>query len=190
MAYINLLPWREEVKKAQKQEYVSILALVGLMAFALVFIVSQFYQAGIDGQVSRNQFLKDEIKVLDIKIAEINTLNQKKTALQQRISVIEQLQRSRNVGTQVLNEISKIVLGGIYLIKLEKQGSSILLIGKSESNNHLSNMIREIEASELFVNAVLESIVSNDAKSKLLSEFKMRVRIEGLKDEAAIQGAK
>ncbi|NQY34579.1 MAG: PilN domain-containing protein [Alteromonadaceae bacterium] len=190
MAYINLLPWREEARKAKEKEYFTILALVALMAFGLVFMVSQFYQARIDGQVSRNQFLKDEIKVLDIKIAEIQTLNHKKTALQQRISVIEQLQRSRNVGTQVLNEISKIVPGGIYLTKLDKQGSSILLIGKSESNNHLANMIREIEASDLFVNAVLESIISNDAESKLLSEFKMRVRIEGLKDETAIQGAK
>ena len=37
-------------------------------------------------------------------------------------------------------------------------------------------MIREIERSDLFDDAVLESITSNDAKSKLLSDFKMRVR--------------
>ena len=188
MAYINLLPWREEAQKAKKKEYFTILAAVALMAFALVVMVNQFYQARIDGQVSRNQFLKNEIKVLDIRIDEIKTLNQKKKALQQRMSIIEQLQRSRNVGTQVLNEISKIVPGGIYLTKLEKQGNSILLIGKSESNNHLANMIREIEASQLLEDAVLESIISNDAKSKLLSDFKMRISIKGLKVEAETQG--
>ena len=59
MAYINLLPWREEARKAKEKEYFTILALVALMAFGLVFMVSQFYQARIDGQVSRNQFLKD-----------------------------------------------------------------------------------------------------------------------------------
>jgi len=41
-------------------------------------------------------------------------------------------------------------------------------------------MIREIERSLLFTDAILESITTNDAKNKLLSDFKMRVRIKGL----------
>ena len=196
MAYINLLPWREEAQKAKQQEYFTVLAAVALGAFAIVFAVSQFYQARVDGQNARNQFLKNEIQLLDIRIGEINTLKEKKKALQQRIDVVEQLQRSRNVGTQVLDEISKIVPAGIYLTRLEKQGNSIQIIGKSESNNHLANMIREIERSDLFTDAILESITSNEARSKLLSDFKMRIRIKGLVDEssttdtAAAQGGK
>lgn len=52
-------------------------------------------------------------------------------------------------------------------------------------------MIREIESSDLFEDAILESITSNDAKSKLLSDFKMRVRIKGLinLNESTNQGA-
>ena len=69
---------------------------------------------------------------------------------------------------------------GIYLTRLEKQDNTLNIVGKSESNNHLANMIREIESSDLFEDAILESITSNDAKSKLLSDFKMRVRIKGL----------
>ena len=180
MAYINLLPWREEAEKAKQREFFSILALVGIVAFALVFIVSQFYQAQIDGQNKRNQYLKNEIQILDIRIAEIKTLNEKKRELEQRTNVVEQLQRSRNVGTRVLNEIANIVPNGIYLTNLKKQNNTLELLGKSESNNHLANMIREIERSDLFTDAVLESITSSDAKSKLLSDFKMRVLIQGL----------
>lgn len=180
MAHINLLPWREAAKKAKKQEYFTLLAAVALMAFALVFLVSQFYQMRIDGQLTRNQFLKNKIQVLDLRIAEIRTLNDKKKALQERIRVVEQLQLSRNVGTQVLDEISKIVPSGVYLIQLKKLGNSIQLMGKSESNNHLANMIRAVEKSDFFAEAVIESIISKDAKSKLLSDFKMRVRIKGL----------
>ncbi len=181
MAYINLLPWREEAEKAKQKEFFSLLALVAIVAFALVFIVSQFYQAQIDGQNKRNQYLKNEIQILDIRIAEIKTLNEKKKELEQRTSVVEQLQRSRNVGTRVLNEIANIVPNGIYLTNLKKQNNTLELLGKSESNNHLANMIREIERSDLFTDAVLESITSSDAKSKLLSDFKMRVLIQGLK---------
>jgi len=191
MAYINLLPWREEALQARKKEYLSILALVGLVTFLIIFIISSFYQAQIDGQQARNQFLKDEIQILDVRIAEIKTLNEKKDALQKRISVIEQLQRSRNVGTQVLDEIAKIIPSGIYLIKLEKKGNIIHLTGKSESNNHLANMIREIELSDLFTDATPESIVTDEQATKLLSDFKMRVTIKGLVDDldAALEGA-
>jgi type IV pilus assembly protein PilN len=180
MAFINLLPWREEADKAKQREYFTILTVVAVVAFALVFIISQFYQIRIDGQNTRNQFLKSEIQLLDSRIVQIKDLNDKKKELQKRITVVEQLQRSRNVGTQVLDEIAKIVPVGVYLTRLEKTGNTIQILGKSESNNHLANMIRDIERSVLFTDAVLESITSNDEKSKLLSDFKMRVRIKGL----------
>ena len=189
MAHINLLPWREEAERAKQREFFTTLTLVALGALSVVLIVSQFYQFRIDGQLARNQFLANEIQILDVRIAQIQTLNQKKSELEKRMSVVEQLQRSRNVGTQVLNEMANIVPNGVYLTKMDKQGSVLQLLGKSESNNHLANMIRLIESSDLFENAILESITSNDAKSKLLSDFKMQVRIKGLLDDAEVAAA-
>ena len=183
MAYINLLPWREEAEKAKERQYFTILTVVAVVAFAIVFIISQFYQMRVDGQNTRNQFLNNEIQILDSRIVKIRNLNEKKKELQKRTGVVEQLQRSRNVGTQVFDEIAKIVPNGVYLTSLEKQGNSINIIGKSESNNHLANMIREIERSLLFTDAILESITTNSTQSKLLSDFKMRVRIKGLVNE-------
>jgi type IV pilus assembly protein PilN len=180
MAFINLLPWREEAEKAKERAYLTILTMVAVVAFAFIFIISQFYQMRIDGQNTRNLFLTTEIQILDTRIVKIRNLNEKKKELQKRTDVVEQLQRSRNVGTQVFDEIAKIVPTGVYLTSLEKQGNSIKIIGKSESNNHLANMIREIERSLLFTDAILESITSNEAQNKLLSDFKMRVRIKGL----------
>ena len=130
--------------------------------------------------------MKNEIQQLDIQIAEIKTLNDKKAALQKRIDVVEQLQRSRNVGTQILDEIAKIIPNGIYITQLDKQGNSIEIIGKSESNNHLANMIRAIELSDLFTDATPESITSDDDSPKLLSSFKMRVKVQGLVNDASL----
>jgi len=183
MAFINLLPWREEAEKTKERQYFTILTVVAVVAFAIVFIISQFYQMRIDGQNTRNQFLNSEIQILDTRIVKIRNLNEKKKELQKRTGVIEELQRSRNVGTQVFDEIAKIVPNGVYLTNLEKQGNNINIIGKSESNNHLANMIREIERSLLFNDAILESITTNGTQNKLLSDFKMRVRIKGLFNE-------
>jgi len=184
MAYINLLPWREEALKAKQKEFFMILAGAGGCAFAIVLLVNLFFQARIDGQLTRNEFLKNEIQLLDVQIAEIKTLNDKKAALQKRIDVVEQLQRSRNVGTQVLDEIATIIPNGIYITQIDKKGNIIQITGKSESNNHLANMIRAIELSDLFTDATPESITSDDGASKLLSSFKMRVKIKGLVNDS------
>ena len=180
MAHINLLPWREQALRAEKKAFFTLLTAVVIITAALVIGASLFYQAQVDGQETKNQYLKNEIQILDIKISEIKSLNVKKKELQQRISVIEQLQRSRNVGTQVLDEMARIIPNGIYLTHLDKKGNSILLAGKSESNNHLANMIREIDVSDLFTDATPESITTDDKATKLLSDFKMRIRIKGL----------
>jgi len=182
MAHINLLPWREEALKAQQKQYFSILIAVGLSSLAIILGVNFYYQAHIDGQNNKNKYLKNEIAVLDVQIAEIKTLNSKKVGLQKRIEVVEQLQRSRNVGTQVLDEIAKIIPNGIYITELEKQGNILQVTGKSESNNHLANMIRAFQLSELFADATPESIIADDS-SKLLSSFKMKVKIIGLLDD-------
>lgn len=184
MAYINLLPWREEALKAKQKEFFIVLVAAGIFAFALVFSVNLYFQARVDGQLARNAFLKNEIQLLDIQIAEIRTLNEKKAELQKRIDVVEQLQRSRNVGTQVLDEIATIIPSGIYITQIDKKGNTIQITGKSESNNHLANMIRAIELSDLFTDATPESITSDDGSSKLLSSFKMRVKIKGLVNDS------
>ena len=182
MAYINLLPWREEAQKAKQREYFTGLAAIVVGALAIVWLIGEFYQLRIDGQLKRNQYLQTEIQKLDIRIGEIQTLKEKKSELEKRIAVVEQLQLSRNVGTQVLDELAQLVPNGVYLTSLEKKANMLEVIGKSESNNHLANMMRAIERSDLLTDANLESIVNDDKKSKLLSNFKMKIRIKGISD--------
>jgi len=186
MAYINLLPWREEAQKAKQREYFTVLAAVVFGALAIIWLIGEFYQLRINGQSTRNQYLQTEIQKLDVRIGQIQNLKEKKSELEKRIAVIEQLQLSRNVGTQVLDELAKIVPNGIYLTSLEKKANMLEVIGKSESNNHLANMMRAIERSDLLTDASLESIVNNDKESKLLSNFKMKIRIKGITDNKPV----
>ena len=185
MTYINLLPWRENARREQQQQFIAILAgLSGVVVF-FVFLLNFYYSERLSGQEYRNNYLQSEIAILDKRIREIRDLNKVKDSLNQRIKLIEQLQSSRNLGTQVLNEIAQIVPAGIYLTKIEKKGAGLLITGRSESNNRLANMIRQIEQSKLLSSAVLESIVAGEKENALLSNFSMTVSVnEFLQDEA------
>ncbi len=99
MASINLLPWREAARKQQQMDYLTVLAQVAVLAFVLMFLIYWVYQARVEGQISRNSLLETEIKQLNLRIGQIRELEKQKEGLQLRMSLIEQLQRSRNLGT-------------------------------------------------------------------------------------------
>lgn len=182
MASINLLPWREAARKQQQLNYLTVLAQVAVLAFVLMFLVYWLYQARVEGQVSRNALLETEIKQLNLRIAQIRELEKQKAGLQQRMSLIEQLQRSRNLGTQIMDEVAKTVPAGVYLLSLDKKFNRLLITGKSESNNRLSGMLRVIEQSPLLTQPVLEFIQASKDDSGLLSDFKMHLRLVGAED--------
>lgn len=179
MASINLLPWREAARKQQQMNYLTVLAQVAVLAFVLMFFVYWLYQARVAGQISRNAVLETEIQVLDQRIAQIRELEKQKAGLQQRMSLIEQLQRSRNLGTQIMDEVAKTVPAGVYLVSLDKKFNRLLVTGKSESNNRLSSLLRVIEQSPLLTQPVLEFIQASKEDSGLLSDFKMHLRLVG-----------
>lgn len=179
MPYINLLPWRENARREQQQQFIAILAGISGVVVFFVFVLNYVYGARLEGQEYRNNYLQSEISILDKRIREIRDLNKTKDSLNQRINLIEELQSSRNLGTQVLNEIAVIVPAGIYLTKVEKKENGLLITGKSESNNRLANMMRQIEQSNLLAEANLESIIAGDSEGALLSDFNMTVTVIG-----------
>ncbi len=179
MASINLLPWREAARKQQQMDYLTVLAQVAVLAFVLMFLIYWVYQARVEGQISRNSLLETEIKQLNLRIGQIRELEKQKEGLQLRMSLIEQLQRSRNLGTQVMDEVAKTVPAGVYLLSLDKKFNRLLITGKSESNNRLSGMLRVIEQSPLLTQPVLEFIQASKDDSGLLSDFKMHLRLVG-----------
>ncbi len=185
MAYLNLLPWREAQRKQKQARFVTMLSATGVITFLVVFGMGAIYSAKVEGQNYKNNYLQAEINVLDQRIVEIKQLEEKKKNLQRRIELIAELQRSRNLGTQIMDEIAKVVPAGVYLSSLEKKGPSLLLVGKSESNNRLSNMLRSVESSELLTDPLLEFIEAGQDSSQLLSDFKMHLMVKGFE---SVQG--
>ncbi|MDP2634478.1 MAG: PilN domain-containing protein [Pseudoalteromonas sp.] len=178
MPHINLLPWREQQRKQSQNKFATILFLVVLVSFLSMYMLSAYYGGLRDGQNIKNNFLNAEIAQLDMKIREIRELDRKKESLQQRMRLIEDLQSSRNLGTQIMDEVAKIVPGGVYLTKLERRGSVIQVIGRSESNNRLSSMLRQVQNSYLLEKPSMQGIVAGESSSRLLSDFNMEFYVK------------
>ncbi len=91
MIRINLLPHREEKRKARRQQFYVLTALVAVLAGLIVFLGYSIISGYITTQDERNDFLKKEIAVLDKQLEEIKRLKEQAAALLARKQIIESL---------------------------------------------------------------------------------------------------
>jgi len=197
MAHINLLPWRETLRKQRKRNFY--LQMVGALIVGALAVVLWHLQVQdqIDYQKNRNAFLKSEIAKVDKKIREIKDIEKKRAELIARMNVIQQLQVSRPQIVHLFDELVKTIPDGVYLDKLSQAGNQVTLEGWAQSNARVSAYMRNIDASKWIKDADLKIIQSKDKKKTNvgMSQFRLvakQVNPDAPKEESppAQQGKK
>jgi len=177
MAHVNLLPWREKQRQHQKQQYLAALLAVAAIVGLLFWFIGQAIDQQISNQNSRNQYLEKEIAILDAQIAEIKKVKDSKNAIEQRMALIEQLQVSRNVAPIVFDELAKLVPAGVAFESMRRTDNRIEIEGISDSNNRLSDFMRALDNSKVFVAAELSTIKSDSDAARAISNFTLTFSI-------------
>ncbi|WP_456417046.1 PilN domain-containing protein [Thiolapillus sp.] len=173
MAHINLLPWRETLRKKRKRDFgVQVLGAVIVAALG-VFLWYMQVQQQIQFQESRNSFLKAEIAKVDEKIKEIKELEKRRAELVARMNVIQELQASRPMVVHLFDELVKTIPEGVYLQSLQQKGLGVTLKGQAQSNARVSAYMRAIDGSGWMKNAELKVIKSEDKTETGMSEFEL-----------------
>ena len=172
MARINLLPWRDELRKQQQQEFLISTAL----AVALTLVILGMVHLHIEGmqsyQKSRNEILQLEIAGLDRKITEIKDIEEKKNTLLTKIEIIQELQESRPEIVHLFDELARTTPEGIFLTNFKQSGRGLTMNGKAQSNAKVSAYMRAIEASLWLTNPNLNVIQGGEKDSfKHLNDF-------------------
>lgn len=193
MAKINLLPWREERRQELKQQFIAVIFGVAMIGAGSVYLMNMQVEAEIQHQQSRNQFVTDETRKLDTQIAEIAELKKKREHLIERMNVIQNLQGNRPLAVHVFDELARTVPDGIYYSSIEQKEDSLTAIGIAESNNRISNLMRNLENSPSFEAPTLSKVAANTDKAvdddeKDAAEFNLSFKIEKPKDANGGEG--
>jgi len=148
MARINLLPWRAERRKQRQREFNAMLGFsagLGLLLFGLWFM---HVNALIDVRNKKIAFLNEEIRLVDIKLAEIATLEKTKADLLARKEIIEELQANRSQMVHLFDDLVKTIPEGIQLTSIKQEQNTLTLVGVAQSNARVSTYMRNFEKSE------------------------------------------
>jgi type IV pilus assembly protein PilN len=190
MIRINLLPWREARRKAQRQHLLVLGGMVSVLAFLIVGAVHLTIAGYISAQNDRNEFLKKENVRLDKEIEEIKKLKTEIAALLARKQIIERLQTDRAQAVYLLQELVLQVPDGIYLKSIKQTGLKVALNGFSQSNARVSTLMRNFAASPYLENPDLVEIKSATVNNKRVSEFTMNVNLKRLQPDDAGKAGK
>lgn len=176
MPRVNLLPWREELRKQRRTEYLSMLGACAVAATVIWFIIHLYFNALIEQQQHRNDFLTAEIKLLDTKIAEIKQLEKEKENLIARMKAIETLQTSRPIVVHLFDELVSTLPDGVYLTSVIQLGDQVTIKGIAQSNARVSNYMRNVEASQWVREPKLSIIQSKTEDGKRIADFTLTLK--------------
>ena len=150
MAKINLLPWREELRKERQQEFIGIIAAVALSAAALVWFVTGQVEDQYKTQRIRNSFIQKEMSVLSEQITEIQALRDKKDQLLERMTLIQNLQGNRPIIVRLFDEVARSIPDDLYFTSLDIKGNKVSVKGRAKSNNRVAALMRNFDESDWF----------------------------------------
>lgn len=148
MARINLLPWREQLREERKQRFVVAMGATLAVAGGLVFLAGQYFNSAVEQQNARNEFIKKEIAVLDARIKEIKDLRSRREQLLERMKIIQDLQGNRPIIGHIFDQLVRTLPDGVYFTELARKDDVISIVGSAESNNRVSSLMRNLDASE------------------------------------------
>ena len=172
MPRVNLLPWREELRKVRQKNFGLSAVGAALAGAAIVLGTMAFYSARIDHQNDRNRYLTDEIAILDRQISEIRELEDVKSRLIARMDIIENLQTKRPEVVHLFDELARAIPEGVHLKTIKQSGTRITISGEAQSSTRVSALMRNIDKSPWLKNpdlSVVETTMQKDDSGRTSS---------------------
>ncbi len=172
MSKINLLPWREELRKEQNQIF-AISCAFPISAAIIVLLCFHFIIARmVETKKIDEAYLNQELDVNKGLIKEVEGIDTKKKELLERVSIIQTLQSTRVYLVRLLDALAKYTPDDVVLSSVSQVGKEVTIEGKSGSNNAISLFMRNLDRLDWIESTKLTGVregASTDGKDSNLS---------------------
>ena len=181
MIRINLLPHREEKRKARQKQFAMLSGLAAAIGLAVAGALWVVFDAQIENQKDRNKYLTTEIAKLDKQIDEIKRIREETASLLSKKQVVEGLQSNRSEPVYLLDQLLRQLPEGLYLKSIKQTGAKISVTGYAQSNARVSAFMRNIDASPYLGNPNLIEIKAVTVNTQRANEFILDFLIKRVK---------
>lgn len=141
---------------------------IGLGVLVLGFLYYS-WQRQLTAENTRIKALQTQKTDLENIKQQVEAFDKEKEVLQQRVSTIEQLQRDRTGGQDLLDMVANTVsrTENLWLTSMVRKGTSLSLEGSSASINSVANFITALKRSGYFQKVEIKQTKQDDKTSSI-----------------------
>jgi len=121
MSNINLLPWREELRKTLNNIFLMQLGKTILLTAFIVVIFDQYIAYQIRRNTVDSDYISSELQKMSPQVLEIQRLEDNRKQLMNHIQAIQDLQQDRFSIVKLLDLMPRILPDGVYLTELTRK---------------------------------------------------------------------
>src|SRR6266567_7654381 len=163
--------------------FIGIGAAVGLVVLGFFYYTWQKQLTEENNKIKTLQAQKTELEQTK---QQVEAFEKQKVVLQQRVATIEQLQRDRTGGQELLDMVANTVsrTENLWLTQMTRKGNTLAMDGASASINAVANFITALKRSGYFQKVEIDETKQDDKKGVETFTFTLNAEINSLGPQA------
>jgi type IV pilus assembly protein PilN len=172
---INLLPWRERLRRDHQQRLIRILSVAGLLLISVQGTGYLYFGSQLQLVEMQGLRLKTSIVAVQATLKQQSETIKEQQQLLAQIEIMDSLNQQRDALPQFISVMAKIVPEHVYLTKAQRQRNKVHLFGISESSNGMAVLLEKLQqspqVSAVQVQSVGDAIASQGGASALQASY-------------------
>ncbi len=150
-----------------------------LLGGLFLFYFYHSWQTQLTDENNRIKQLRAQKTELEQIKLQVDAFEKQKTVLQQRVATIEQLQRDRAGGQELLDQVANTVsrAENLWLVSMTKKGATVNMEGAAASINSVANFITALKRSGYFQKVEIKESKQDD-KNPAVQTFTFSISAE------------
>ena len=174
MIRINLLPYREEKKKAGIHRQILIVSIAFALFFFVIGSVHMYMVMDINSLEKQVKNSEARLKKLTKITGDVEKFKKDKAIVEKKLNIISDLEKNRMYPVHILDEVArKIPSGKIWLLSISQKGKDVRLGGIALSNSVLALYMTNLETSKYIISVDLISSKQVSLSNKKLMNFSL-----------------
>jgi len=150
-----------------------------LLGFLFLFYFYHSWQTQLNGENNRIKQLTAQKTELEHIKQQVGVFEDQKNLLKRRVDTIEQLQKDRRGGQELLDQVANTVsrAENLWLTSMTKKGSTVNFEGAAASINSVANFITALKRSGFFQKIEIKES-KQDERNKAVQTFLFTINAE------------
>jgi type IV pilus assembly protein PilN len=184
MITINLLPVREERRKAWARQFLlMVVAAVGATV-GLSTLHYWWYSAEVSSAKRAAEDVQKQIDGYAPQLAQVEKFRAVKADIEQKLSIIEELSASRSGPVHLFDEIATHLPDRMWLTDMGVDGQTLAIQGVSLDNELVALFLTAMNASPYFEDVELVQTAAKEVDGYKMNAFEVSAVLSGKKEDA------